>query len=95
MFHSLRQTEPGVYDNFVEYVANTISNEQILQFMEMYDPIDSQGLLEGLQINGQYNLDEILKDPKKYTSQYQSLLISILIKPKSRYIFQHNNSQAI
>ena len=74
MFHSLRQTEPGVYDNFVEYVANTISNEQILQFMEMYDPIDSQGLLEGLQINGQYNLDEILKDPKKYTSQYQSLL---------------------
>ena len=74
MFHSLRITEPNTYNSFVEYVANTITNDQILRFMEMYDPQDTQGLLKGMQIDGKFNLEEILANPKKYQSQYQSLL---------------------
>jgi hypothetical protein len=74
LFHSLRMNEPGVYNNFVEYVANTINDDQIVRFMEMYDPQDSQNLLKDLQIDGQFNLGEVLTNPKKYASQYQALL---------------------
>lgn len=74
MFHSLKMSEPNVYNNFVDYVANTVTNDQILQFMEMYDPQQTQGLLEALQINGKFNLEEVLANPKQYESQYQALL---------------------
>lgn len=74
MFHSLKMNEPNVYNNFVDYVANTVSNEQIVRFMEMYDPQDNQGLLKSLQINGQFNLEEVLSNPKQYSTQYQALL---------------------
>ena len=74
LFHSLKMNEPGVYDNFVKYVANTLNDDQIVRFMEMYDPQDSQNLLRNLQIDGQFNLEEVLTNPKKYASQYQALL---------------------
>ena len=74
LFHSLRMREPGVYDNFVKYVANTLNDDQIVRFMEMYDPQDSQNLLKNLQIDGQFNLEEVLTNPKKHASQYQALL---------------------
>lgn len=74
LFHSLKMSEPAVYDNFVKYVANTLNDDQIVRFMEMYDPQDSQNLLKDLQIDGQFNLGEVLTNPKKYASQYQALL---------------------
>lgn len=74
LFHSLKMSEPAVYDNFVKYVANTLNDDQIVRFMEMYDPQDSQNLLRNLQIDGQFNLEEVLTNPKKYASQYQALL---------------------
>lgn len=74
LFHSLKMSEPAVYDNFVKYVANTLNDDQIVRFIEMYDPQDSQNLLRNLQIDGQFNLEEVLTNPKKYASQYQALL---------------------
>ena len=73
MFHSLKFEKPEVYNELVDYVANTISIDQLLKFMEMYDPKDTQGLLKDMQIDGKFNIEEVLANPKKYAAQYQSL----------------------
>ena len=73
MFHSLKFEKPEVYNDLVDYVANTISIDQLLKFMEMYDPKDTQGLLKDMQIDGKFNIEEVLANPKKYAAQYQAL----------------------
>lgn len=73
MFHSLRFEKPEIYNDLVDYVANTISTDQIRKFMEMYDPQDTQGLLKNTQIDGKFNIEEVLANPKKYATQYQAL----------------------
>lgn len=73
MFHSLKFEKPEVYNDLVDYVANTISIDQIIKFMGMYDPKDTQGLLKDMQIDGKFNIEEVLANPKKYAAQYQAL----------------------
>lgn len=73
MFHSLKFEKPEVYNDLVDYVANTISIDQLIKFMGMYDPKDTQGLLKDMQIDGKFNIEEVLANPKKYAAQYQAL----------------------
>lgn len=73
MFHSLKFEKPEVYNELVDYVANTISIDQLIKFMGMYDPKDTQGLLKDVQIDGKFNIEEVLANPKKYAAQYQAL----------------------
>ena len=73
LFHSIKITYPEVYKEFVNYVANTVTNEQVATFMEMYDPNDSQGLLGKLQINGEFDVETIKNNKTKYKKQYQAL----------------------
>lgn len=74
LFHSLKATDSTTYNQFIEYVANTVTNEQIAQFMEMYDGNDTLGLLTKLSINGDIDIDTIRKNKTKYKSQYTTLL---------------------
>ena len=74
LFHSIKITYPTVYKEFVNYVATTVTNEQVATFMEMYDPNDSQGLLGRLQINGEFDVETIKNNQTKYKKQYQALL---------------------
>lgn len=74
LFHSIKITYPNVYKEFVNYVANTVTNEQVATFMEMYDPNDSQGLLGKLQIKGEFDVETIKNNKTKYKKQYQALL---------------------
>lgn len=73
MFHSLKFEKPEVYHELVDYVANTISIDQIIKFMGMYDPQDTQGLLKDMQIERKFKIEEVLANPKKYAAQYQAL----------------------
>ena len=73
LFHSIKLTYPDVYKEFVNYVATTVTNEQVATFMEMYDPNDSQGLLGRLQINGEFDVETIKNNKTKYKKQYQAL----------------------
>jgi len=69
LFHSLKMTDKETYGQFIDFVKNDISQEQLTEFMEKYDPNDTMGLLKGLQIDGKFDINAIKEDPKKYKKQ--------------------------
>lgn len=74
LFHSLSYADVETKKAFTEYVMNNITSEQVVKFMETYDPMDTQGLLEKAMINGEVNVEATREHPRKYKSQRDALL---------------------
>ena len=74
LFHSLSYADAETKKAFTEYVMNNITSEQVVNFMETYDPMDTQGLLEKAMINGEVDVEATREHPRKYKSQRDALL---------------------
>lgn len=73
LYHSLKIDNPAVYNEFINYIKSDITTEQITEFMTNYDSADTDKFYETLHINGKFDLQEILNNPKKYKIQNESL----------------------
>lgn len=73
LFHSLKMSQPEIFNEFTNFVKTEVTEEQLVKFMEKYDPTDEFGLLKGIQIDGKFDLETIKADPKKYASQNKAL----------------------
>lgn len=73
LYHSMKMTDPETYNQFIEYVKSEITSEQIATFMSMYDSADTDGFYSQLQIEGEYNIPELLAHPEKYPQQTNAL----------------------
>lgn len=73
LFHSLKRTYPDIFNEFTDFVKADISEEQLIKFMDKYDPVDKYGLLKGTQVDGKFNLAELKQNPDKYKKQIKSL----------------------
>ena len=73
LYHSLKIDNPAVYNEFINYIKSDITTEQITEFMTNYDSADTDKFYETLHINGKFDLQEILNNPKKYKVQNESL----------------------
>jgi len=75
LFHSLKASDPKTYNEFIKYIKTEINTEQVLDFMKKYDPTDSQGLMEGLKIDGKFDINLIKDNGSQYTEQDKVLSI--------------------
>jgi len=73
LFHSLKQSYPAIYNQFIDYVKTEITSKQIVDFMKKYDKNDSQQLLANLKIDGKFDLKAIKANPTKYAQQNETL----------------------
>ena len=73
LYHSMKMTDPETYNQFIEYVKSEITAEQITTFMSMYDSADTDNFYRQLQIEGEYNIPELLAHPEKYPEQINAL----------------------
>ena len=73
LFHSLKMQYPEIYNEFIHYVKGSIEIQQIVDFMQRYDINTANQRLEGLKINGEFNLQELLDNPTKHEVQTKAL----------------------
>ncbi len=73
LFHSLKQVNPETYTQFVDYVKEVVTIEQIIDFVQKYDSENSNNILESLKIEGEFKLDDVKRHYLKYKRQNQTL----------------------
>ena len=73
LWHSLRNQNPEVYSQFVDFVKSSITDEQLIKFVERYSPEQAEQLLSAIQIDGEFNLDELRNNPDKHIEQSNAL----------------------
>lgn len=73
LWHSIRNKNPEVYAQFVDFVKETITDEQLIKFAERYNPTQAERILSDIQIDGEFNLDELRTNPDKYIEQTNAL----------------------
>lgn len=73
MWHTLSTQNPQVYSDFVDFVKDTITDEQLITFLERYDSSQSNEVLKNLQVDGEFNLDAIRNNPQLYVEQNTEL----------------------
>ena len=77
LWHSMRNKNPEVYAQFVDFVKETITDEQLIKFAERYNPTQAERMLSDIQIDGEFNLDELRTNPDKYIEQTNALNMMI------------------
>lgn len=73
LFHSLKMEYPTVYNEFIKYTKGNIEIQQIIDFVQKYDTTSANQLLEGLKIEGEFTLQEIINKPTKHKQQSKVL----------------------
>lgn len=73
LWHSLRNQDPEVYSQFVDFIKSNITDEQLIKFVERYSPEQAEQLLSAIQIDGEFNLDELRNNPDKHIEQSNAL----------------------
>lgn len=73
LFHSLRMTDIKTYGEFIEYTKETITLEQLMNFVQNYDEKNANQMLNDLKIDGKFDLEELIKNPSKYPAQSKLL----------------------
>jgi hypothetical protein len=73
LFHSLKEVNPDIYNQFTDYIKQTVTIEQIVDFVQKYDEVNANQILNQLKINGEFNLEEINKNNKEYKTQNEAL----------------------
>ena len=73
LWHSLRNQNPEVYSQFVDFVKSNVTDEQLIKFVERYSPEQAEQLLSAIQIDGEFKLDELRNNPDKHIEQSNAL----------------------
>ena len=73
LFHSLKEVNPETYTQFVDYVKQDVTIEQIIDFVQKYDSENSNNILDSLKIEGDFKLDDVKRHYLKYKQQNQTL----------------------
>lgn len=73
LFHSLKMSDINTYGEFIEYTKETITLEQLMNFVQSYDEKNANQMLNNLKIDGKFDLEELIKNPSKYPAQSKLL----------------------
>lgn len=73
LFHSLKADSPTELGDFISTFRDNVSVEQIINFIEKYEPSTIGSILNQLKIDGKLDMAELLSNPSKYPEQLSVL----------------------